>query len=199
MKPCSEACERNREPILAVLRAVLATARTVLEIGSGTGQHAVYFAQALPHLVWQTSDLPENHPGICLWIEESALPNVRLPLALDVDCDAWPMRPVDAVFTANTLHIMSWTCVGKLIDGAARVLVPGGTLCVYGPFNYEGQFTAPSNASFDAMLRLRDPRSGLRDFEAVCTLAGDSGLLLEADHSMPANNRMLVFRRPPAG
>jgi cyclopropane fatty-acyl-phospholipid synthase-like methyltransferase len=198
MKPWSEACERNRDPILSVLREVLAGARTVLEIGSGTGQHAVYFAQALPHLAWQTSDLPENHPGMRLWIEESGLPNLRPPLALDVDGDAWPAEPVDAIFTANTLHIMSRDSVGRLFAGADRGLVARGALCIYGPFNYRGRFTSPSNEAFDAMLRQRAPRSGLRDFEDICALGVENGLLLEADHPMPANNRLLVFRRTPA-
>lgn len=194
-KPYSEACERNRDPILAVLRRAFADAESVLEIGSGTGQHAVYFAAALPHLVWQTADLPAQHPGILAWIAESGLDNVRAPLALDLTRPDWPAGPVDAAFTANTLHIVSWASVRRLFEGVARVLGPGGVFCVYGPFNYAGAYTSDSNARFDAMLRARDPDSGIRNFEDVCALAEGAGLRLEADHPMPANNRTLVWRR----
>jgi SAM-dependent methyltransferase len=196
-KPFSEACDRNREPILSVLRAVFAQAGNVLEIGSGTGQHAVHFAQALPHLVWQPTDLAENHPGICAWIEESGLSNVLPPILLDVDDDEWPVDNADAVFTANTLHIISWESVQNLLGGAGRILPPGAPLCVYGPFNYGGRYTSPSNEAFDAMLRSRDPESGIRDFDKVCKAARINGLIFESDHPMPANNRTLVFRRDP--
>ncbi|MEX0959492.1 MAG: DUF938 domain-containing protein [Burkholderiales bacterium] len=194
-KPFSEACERNREPILGVLREAFARAASVLEIGSGTGQHAVHFAKALPHLVWQTSDLAENHPGISAWIEESGLGNVPPPMLLDVDEDEWPVDNVDAVFTANTLHIVSWESVENLLGGVGRILAAGGPFCIYGPFSYDGRFTSPSNEAFDAMLRSRDPESGIRDFDDVCRSARRCGLIFEADHSMPANNRVLVFRR----
>lgn len=194
-KPYSEACERNRDPILEVLRMAFADARAVLEIGSGTGQHAVYFAAALPHLVWQTADLPSQHPGIAKWIAESGLENVRAPLALDLTRPDWPAGPMDAAFTANTLHIVSWTSVRHMFEGIARVLRPGGVFCVYGPFNYAGRFTSDSNARFDAMLRARDPDSGIRNFEDVRALADGVGLQFEADHPMPANNRTLVWRK----
>lgn len=194
-KPYSEACERNREPILDVLRSAFADARSVLEIGSGTGQHAVYFAAALPHLTWQTADLPIQHPGIMAWIAESGLKNLRAPLALDLTRPDWPAGPVDAAFTANTLHIVSWASVRRMFEGVARLLSPDGVFCVYGPFNYAGRFTADSNARFDAMLRARDPDSGIRGFEDVCALAAGVGLQLEADHPMPANNRTLVWRK----
>jgi len=194
-KPYSEACERNRDPILSVLRTAFADAHSVLEIGSGTGQHAVYFAAALPHLVWQTADLPAQHPGILAWIAEAGLDNVRAPLALDLTRPDWPAGPVDAAFTANTLHIVSWTSVQRMFEGVARVLRPGGVFCVYGPFNYAGAFTSDSNARFDAMLRARDTDSGIRNFEDVCALADAAGLQFEADHPMPANNRTLVWRR----
>lgn len=194
-KPYSEACERNRDPILGVLRGAFADAKTVLEIGSGTGQHAVYFAAALPQLVWQTADLPENHAGILMWLEGAALPNLRPPLALDLTRPDWPDGPVDAAFTANTLHIVSWTLVQRMFEGVARLLRPGGVFCVYGPFNYAGRYTSDSNARFDAMLRARDPDSGIRSFEDVSALATGVGLQLETDHPMPANNRTLVWRK----
>ena len=199
-KPFSESCERNQEPILAILREVFpASANTtvnVLEIGSGTGQHAVHFAAALPHVQWQTSDLPENHPGILAWLNEAALPNVLPnllpPITLDVNGD-WPAQQFGGVFTANTLHIVSWDAAQKLIKGAAGLLQPGGKLAIYGPFNYGGQFTSESNARFEAWLKARSPESGIRDFEAVTACARQAGLSLNADHAMPANNRLLVF------
>jgi SAM-dependent methyltransferase len=194
-KPYSEACERNKDPILVILRQAFAGAGSTLEIGSGTGQHAVYFGAALPHLTWQTSDLPDNHAGIRMWLEEAELPNVRPPLALNVCEERWPVHGADAVFTANTLHIMSWPQVEKMFSGMGRILNPGGVVCIYGPFNYGGTFTSDSNARFDAMLRSRDAESGIRDFEAVQKLGLQNGLTFEADHPMPANNRLLVFRK----
>lgn len=195
MKPLSEACERNRGPILDVLRRAFADCRSVLEIGSGTGQHAVHFAAALPHLVWQTSDLPDNHAGILAWIAEVGTASVLPPLALDVATHAWPDARYDAVFSANTLHIISWPAVERMFEGIGRVLGEGATLCIYGPFNYRGDFTSASNARFDAMLRARDPASGIRDVEAVDALARGLGLTLVEDVAMPANNRTLVWRR----
>lgn len=191
-KPFSEPCERNKAPILAILRDVFSQPMRILEIGSGTGQHAVHFAAALPHVVWQTSDLPANHPGIRAWLEDAALPNVLAPLALDVS-GPWPDRTYDGIFTANTLHIVSWELAQRLIAGAASLLEKGGRLAVYGPFNYDGKFTSDSNARFDEWLKSRDPLSGIRDFESVVNCAEINGLHLEADHAMPANNRFLVF------
>lgn len=194
-KPYSEACERNRGPILDVLRVHLAQARSVLEIGSGTGQHAVHFAAALPHLTWQTSDLAANHPGIHAWVAEAGLPNLLPPLTLDVGAGTWSCDTrYDAVFSANTCHIMSWEEVRAMFAGVAGVLAAGGRLCIYGPFNYGGAFTSDSNAAFDAMLRAQAPHMGLRDFEAMDALALQHGLTLERDHPMPANNRLLVWR-----
>jgi len=195
MKPFSEASENNREPILVVLREAFAQVSGVLEIGSGTGQHAVHFAQHLPHLTWQTSDLPVHHAGIQAWLDEAQLANARPPIALDVNDKPWPVTPVDGVFTANTLHIVSWPEVVCLLAGAGQLLPPGGVLCIYGPFNYGGQFTSESNARFDSWLKARDPHSGVRDFEAVCALALEHGLALQHDHAMPVNNRTLVFHR----
>lgn len=194
MKPFSEACERNREPILGVLRRVFADRTNVLEIGSGTGQHAAYFAPELPHLVWQPSDVSAHLPGIRMWVQDASVPNLRAPIPLDVE-GAWPAFSADAAFSANTCHIMSWPQVERLFDGIGKRLPSRGVFCVYGPFNYAGQYTSQSNAGFDAMLRARDPASGLRDFEAVVALAEKNGLGLEEDNAMPANNRLLVFRR----
>jgi SAM-dependent methyltransferase len=188
----SAACERNREPILAVLRAAYADSWHVLEIGSGTGQHAVYFGAALPHLVWQTSDRPRNHPSIMAWQQESGLANVLPPLALDVTGD-WPQGPYDAVFSANTCHIMAWPEVQAMFAGIGRILATGGVVCIYGPFNYGGQFTSASNAEFDASLKAQAAHMGIRDFEVVNALATAHGLALQGDHAMPANNRLLVW------
>lgn len=165
---------------------------TVLEIGSGTGQHAVHFGAEMPHLNWQTSDLPENHEGICRWLEDARLPNVLPPITLDVT-GAWPEMEFDGIFTANTLHIMSWEAGQKLIAGAARALGTGGKLVIYGPFNQGGSYTSESNARFDEWLKARDARSAIREFEAVNECARLAGFDLSADHAMPANNRLLVF------
>jgi len=186
MKPFSEACERNRAPILEVLRRVFAQRRRVLEIGSGTGQHAAYFAPALAHLVWQTSDVAEHLPGIREWVSHPA------PIELDVD-KPWPNVQADAVFSANTCHIMSWPQVERMFEGIGR-LQPE-VLALYGPFNYDGRHTSESNARFDAMLRARDPLSGIRDFEKIEALASAAGLTLQEDNAMPANNRLLVFQQ----
>jgi len=191
----SEASERNKAPILEVLRTELAAAASVLEIGSGTGQHALHFAAGLPHLAWQPSDLAGNLPPLAQRILLAGVPNLRAPLALDVRDDPWPVRPVDAVFSANTLHIMAWSAVCEFFRGVGRVLQAPGVLCVYGPFRFHGRHTSPSNAEFDRWLRARDPASGVRDFAALDALARARGLALAADHAMPANNRTLVWRK----
>ncbi len=193
--PFSQACENNKDPILGVLRSAFSDRQKVLEIGSGTGQHAVYIGAALAHLGWQTSDLAPAHAGIRAWIEASAAANVLEPVTLDVADRDWPVRDFDAVFTANTLHIMSWEHVQALFAGLGRHLPPAGVVCIYGPFNRGGRFTSESNARFDAWLRSRDPASGIRDLEAVCELAALAGLELDEEHGMPANNRLLEFRR----
>ena len=195
MKPYAESCEQNRGPILEVLRVELADKSRLLEVGSGTGQHAVYFAPEFPQLLWQTSDRAQMHDGIRAWLDDAAPANVLLPLSLDVCEDEWPRQGYDAVFSANTAHIMAWEEVECLVRGAGRVLAAGGVLCLYGPFNYQGQYTSASNASFDAWLKQRDPLSGVKDFEAVDKLARQAGLHLKEDYAMPANNRMLVWSR----
>jgi hypothetical protein len=184
VKPFSEASERNRGPILAILKRIFKNRRRVLEIGSGTGQHAAYFAPELPHLVWQASDVAEHLPGIREWVSDPA------PIELDVD-GAWPRIEADAVFSANTCHIMSWPQVERMFAGLGR-LAPE-VLALYGPFNYGGRATSESNARFDAMLRGRDPASGIRDFEAIVALASRNGLALQEDNAMPANNHLLVL------
>lgn len=195
MLTLSEACERNKEPILGVLRTELAGAATVLEVGSGTGQHAVHFAAGLPQLLWQPSELPEHLPALAERVRVAGGQNLRVPLALDVGDDPWPVAPVDAVFSANTLHIMSWSAVREFFRGVGRVLRSPGVLCVYGPFRFHGAHTSDSNAEFDRWLKARDPVSGVRDFEALDALARAAGLVFSADHAMPANNRTLVWRR----
>jgi SAM-dependent methyltransferase len=193
VKPHSPACERNREPILQVLRQWFTRPGTVLEIGSGTGQHAVHFAANLPHLQWQATDCEENLPGIRLWIEEAALANLHAPLKLDVRDAQWPLATADYVFSANTAHIMSWPEVELMFAGVGRVLGPQGLFCLYGPFNRGGRFTSESNREFDASLRTRDARMGVRDDQALKTLGQQHGLAITAEHSMPANNRILIF------
>jgi len=195
----SEACERNKQPILKLLGDALADSRRVLEVGSGTGQHAVHFARHLNHIVWHPTELSQGLAPLTARLRAEAPANVMEPLELDVAHDPWPAPVVDgefdAVFTANTLHIMSWTSVESFFDGLGLVLNAGGVLCVYGPFRYGRAFTTPSNERFDQMLKARDPLSGVRDFEAVNALARDQGLELLADHAMPANNQLLVWRR----
>ncbi len=195
MKPFAESCEQNKEPILAVLREVFADRVRVLEIASGTGQHAIHFGRAMPHLLWQTSELAHNHPGIRTWLDEAALSNVLAPVEIDVDHERWPVDEVDAVFNANTVHIVSWARVERMFAGIGRVLVSGGVLCLYGPFNYGGRYFAESNARFDVWLKDRDPDSGVRDFEALNRLAEAQGMILAADRPMPSDNRTLVWKK----
>lgn len=194
-KPFSEACEQNKDPILAVLKRYFTEPGTILEIGSGTGQHAVYFGAALPHLHWQASDVAEHLPGIRLWLEEAALANVAEPLVLDVRDEPWPVSHVDGVYSANTTHIMHWPMVQALFAGVGRVLRPGGYFCLYGPFNENGRFTSESNARFDMSLRMRDPGMGIRDKADLDELARAAGLERVDDVVMPVNNFTLVWRK----
>jgi hypothetical protein len=193
-KPYAPACDRNRDPILAVLRKYLVDRGCVLEVGSGTGQHAVYFASALPHLVWQTSDVIENLPGIRAWLSEGGVANLPPPIVFDVN----EMRPegrYDVIFSANTLHIMSWLEVQKLFAALPDLISSHARVIIYGPFNYLGQYTSPSNEAFDRSLKARNPGMGIRDFEQVDALAVTAGLQLVEDCAMPANNRTLVWQR----
>ncbi len=194
-KPFSQACENNKDPILEKLKPHLTGCLQLLEIGSGTGQHAVHFAQHLPELTWQTADQQMHHEGINAWLAEAQLSNLRPPLALDLHFP-WPVKQqYDAIFTANTLHIISEQLVVKLIQGAAKHLKPAGLLFIYGPFNYHGQYTSTSNERFDAWLQQRDPRSGIREQTWLVSLAQQHGFTLLEDHQMPANNRLLLFKR----
>jgi cyclopropane fatty-acyl-phospholipid synthase-like methyltransferase len=195
-KPYSPACDRNRDAILEVLRDQFADRSRVLEIGSGTGQHAVHFAAALPHLTWQTSDVATQLPGICQWLAEAHLPNTPEPQVFDVN-GARPIGPFDAVFTANTLHIMAWDEVTRLFAGVRELMNPGALLTVYGPFNEGGRFSSPSNEAFNAVLRADHPQRGLRDIEAVDALARAAGLVRLDDRLMPANNRCITWQRHP--
>jgi SAM-dependent methyltransferase len=195
MLAVSEACERNKGPILAVLEGELAASRSVLEIGSGTGQHAVHFSRHLPHLSWQPTEVGAELGPLAERIRLEGTPNLRPAMALDVRVHPWPVGRVEAVFSANTLHIMAWDAVEHFFRGIGAVLAVAGVLCVYGPFRYRGAYTSASNEEFDRFLRRRDPASGIRDFEALERLAAAAGLELAADHAMPANNRTLVWRR----
>lgn len=194
-KPYSESCDQNRLPILQVIEPILEDARRLLEIGSGTGQHAVFFAEQLPHIDWQPSDRVEYLPGIYLWLQDTDAQNIRAPLELDVSTSRWPDQTYDVIFSANTCHIMHWHEVEAFIAGASSVLDDEGKLLIYGPFNYDGRYTSESNASFDRWLKDRDPGSGVRDFEAMDALASQHGLVLQEDFSMPANNRILYWRK----
>lgn len=193
-RPYAPSCDRNRDVILEVLRTAFMDSRRVLEIGSGTGQHAVHFAPALSHLVWQCSDRREALPGMRLWLDEAACDNLPAPLELDVG-GAWPVARFDAVFTANTLHIMAWHQVEHMFAAMDSVLTASAKLVIYGPFNYGGQATSESNAEFDRWLKARDPHQGVRDFETVEALARRTGFSLQHDIDMPAHNRCLVFAR----
>jgi len=191
----SQAAENNKSHIGDLLVGTFAPCRHVLEIASGTGQHAVHMGIVLPDTIWQTSDLIENHSTIIARLEREAGENVRMPLELDVAQDPWPVDKVDGIFAANAVHIMSWQHVEQLFFGAGQVLSNKGILALYGPYKYDGKFTTESNARFEQWLKDRDPESGIRDFEAVDALAKDAGLSLVADHAMPANNQLLIWQR----
>ena len=193
--PFYAAAEQNREPILAVLAELFDRPGLVLELGSGSGQHAVHFAAHLPHLTWQPTDLPEQLPGIARWREIAALENVRAPLALDLGNPDWPVATCDEAYSANTAHVLPWRLVAAMLAGVAARLRPGGRFCLYGPFRYGDRHTSESNASFDASLRRRDPNQGVRDALRLEEYGHEVGLALDADREMPVNNRLLVFRR----
>ena len=194
-KPFSEACERNKEPILGVLKTRFLEPATVLEIGAGTGQHAVHFAAHLPHLTWVSTDRQENLAGIHEWFDEARLPNLRGPLQLDVLQVRWPIDEMQYAFSANTAHIMSWPEVEAMFTGVGARLLPGGCFCLYGPFNRNGDFTSESNRAFDSSLRARNPLMGIRDDRALVELGERCELALAADHSLPANNRLLIWTK----
>jgi len=191
LKQFAPACERNRDPILAVLREVLPPSGRVLEIGSGTGQHAAYFAPRLAPLVWQPSDLADQIAGIEAWRVDAGSANLLSPVVLDLFSESWPVDRADAVVCINTIHIVAWSGVERLLHGVGRILGPGGVFYAYGPYRYQDRPLEPSNVAFDQWLRERDPESGVREFEAVDALAQSNGLRLAGDLAMPANNRSI--------
>lgn len=196
--PFSPAAERNRRPILSVLRRHLGSGCRVLEIGAGTGQHARYFASELAEAEWQASDMAPNLPSLAAGLQRPDAPRLPPPVALDVLRDDWPAGPFDAVYSANTAHIMSWAAVCAMLAGVARVLGPDGLLLIYGPFARGGSHTSESNRRFDRELRDRDPAMGIRDLDDMEAEAARNGLEREAEYAMPANNLLLVWRRAAA-
>lgn len=195
MREFSEACERNKGPILDVIKPYLYYAKEVLEIGSGTAQHAAWFAGALPHLIWHTTDLRKNHPAIISMLEAADLPNLRKPRELDVAQRVWPVSQVDAIFTANTSHIMDWERVREMFKGANAHLKPGGHFLIYGPFNVNGRYTSESNEKFDQWLKEQDPQSAIRDYDDMNRVARHNGFSLIQRHEMPANNMLLAYQK----
>jgi SAM-dependent methyltransferase len=190
----SPAAERNRDPILDVLRAHLPPSGLVLEIASGTGQHVAHFAAALPALTWQPTDPnAQNHPSIAAWT--AGLPNDLPPIALDAAATDWPVRGADALLCSNMIHIAPWSAAQGLIAGAGRILPPAGLLILYGPYRRQGQPMEPGNAAFDIDLRARNPAWGIRELEAVAALAAEAGFAAPVITQMPANNLTLVFQR----
>ena len=195
-KPFSQACENNKAPILEKLTALFKQPGTILEIGTGTGQHAVHFAGHLPHLVWQPTDHPRNALLCRAWIEDSHLTNISPPIALDVLNGDWSALPaIDGAFSANTAHIMAWEEVQAMFRGVAGALPINGIFCLYGPFSYDGRHTSDSNARFDLSLRSQAVHMGIRDMGDLKALGEETGLALEEDFGMPANNRLLVWRK----
>ncbi|MDH5764412.1 MAG: class I SAM-dependent methyltransferase [Gammaproteobacteria bacterium] len=194
-KPFAESCEQNKQPILEVLSKVFNESGKVLEVGSGTGQHAVFFTQQLPHLQWYPTDVSTALPGIRLWIKDAGHDRIEMPQELDVNIEIWPFRNMDYVFTANTTHIVSWSEVKSMFRGIAQVLKSGGIFCQYGPFNYNGSYTSPSNEQFDQWLKQRDSRSGIRNFEDLVLLAEKHEMILYTDFEMPANNHILAWQK----
>jgi SAM-dependent methyltransferase len=195
-KETAPSAERNKGPILDVLARALPSQGTVLEIGSGTGQHVTHFAKALPALTFQPSEMDvERHASIAAWIRDEGLRNVRAPMAFDLTALPWPVREADAIVCINVIHISPWAATLALMEGAGKLLPPSGVLVTYGPYKRGGAHTAPSNEAFDASLRSRDPRWGVRDMQDVAAAARKAGLALEQTVPMPANNFTLVFRR----
>jgi len=193
--PYSEACERNKVPIATVLRVAFADVTRVLEIGSGTGQHAIYFAEQLPHLQWQPTDQADYLPGLQARLGQAEPDNIAPVINLDVRMATWPVSNFDGVFSANTLHYMSATCVHEFFRGIGQALNAGGVLAIYGPFKYDNSFTSESNERFEVWLQTRDPAFGIRDFEWVTELAAKQQLTFEQDIAMPANNQLLLWRK----
>lgn len=200
-KPFSQACENNQWPILELLQRIFKAPATVLEIGSGTGQHAVHFATHLPHLYWQTSDHPDHYQLCQPWLNDAQLSNIGNPIALDVNQMPWAVPTFNDVFSANTAHIMAWHEVEAMFAGVGKGLADSvalgkeerGQFCLYGPFIYNGEFTSASNHSFDQHLRGHAAHMGIRNIENLIELAQNHGMILAEDHAMPANNQLLVW------
>ncbi|MDH5785104.1 MAG: class I SAM-dependent methyltransferase [Chromatiales bacterium] len=194
-KPYAESCDENGPPILEVLRRELPASGDLLEIGSGTGQHAVMFATALPDIQWHTSDMIEMHDGIQMWLDEVSHPNLHPPIRLNVLSDPWPEQRYDAIYSANTAHIMSEEAVEAMFRGAGKVLKPASSFLLYGPFMYDGEHTSESNARFELWLKSQGDHQGIRDVSWLKEIASSAGLELEKDIEMPANNRILLWQR----
>ncbi|MCO4836804.1 MAG: DUF938 domain-containing protein [Oceanospirillaceae bacterium] len=194
-KPFSQACANNQDIICDQLQPILEHKKYVLEVGSGTGQHGVWFARKMPHLSWQLSDRIQNHAGINMWVDEFPSPNLLPPIALDVLQDLWPATVYDAVYSANTAHIMPWEALEAMFSGIGRSLLSGGVFCLYGPMKYMGVLEAQSNVAFDTMLRQQNPFQGIREFEDINHIAARAGLVLMQDNAMPANNRLIVWQK----
>jgi len=195
LKNFNQSCEKNKDPILEILAVDFADCSTVLEIGSGSGQHALYLAEHLSHLRWQPTELPALLADLQENLQTSSSVNILQPITLDVRQRPWPVEPVSAIYSANTLHIMAWDRVESFFSGAGENLQPGGRLAVYGPFRYRNTYTSTSNAEFDLWLKQRNPKSGIRDFEAVDRLARSQGMTFLSDHTMPANNQFLIWEK----
>jgi len=194
-KPFSQACENNKKPILEVISKHFENSELVLEIGTGTAQHALYFAKKLKQLYWQTSDQQQYLEGINLCLNEYRKYNLGRPLTIDVMQSNWQIEHCDGVFSANTSHIMNWQMVKNMFVGVGHILMPEKHFCLYGPFNFNGQYTSDSNEAFDKMLRDRDPNSGLRNFEDLQRLAESQGLSFHKQYDLPANNKILVWQQ----
>jgi hypothetical protein len=196
MKQIAPAAGRNKEPIREVLARALPASGTVLMIAEGSGEHAAYFAAAFPQLTWQPTDRDDTAlASIAAWCDEAQLPNLRVPLRLDVTDAVWPVAAADAITCINMIHIAPWEATLGLFAGAARTLPAGGLLFLYGPYRFDGAFTAPSNEAFDQSLRSRDPRWGVRDVRDLEATAAATGFALREAVAMPANNHSLLFRR----
>ncbi|MBS8240892.1 DUF938 domain-containing protein [Marinobacter lipolyticus] len=193
--PFSQACENNKAPILEELREIFDTPGTVLEVGTGTGQHAVHFATAMPHLQWQPTDHPDAVDTCRPRLAQAALPNILPVIELDVSTAHWPVATFNWAFSANTAHIMAWREVEQMFHGIGERLAKDGAFCLYGPFNNQGRYSSDSNRRFDQHLRAHAAHMGIRDLDDLCALADTVGLNLTENHAMPANNRLLVFRR----
>jgi len=194
-KPFSQACENNKQPILSFLKPHLEECRNVLEIGSGTGQHAAFFAAAMPWLTWQCSDQAGNLPGINMWLAEANLNNTPTPITLDVNQQQWSTDEFDAAYSSNTAHIMHWPEVKRFFSKVGESLSVGGQFFLYGPMNYDGKFSSESNARFDQFLKNQDPEMGIRDLAELQKLATDAGLVFVEDFSMPANNQIIHWQK----